>query len=288
MEVSASCNRIAPPPRAERAELLRDLRAKLGRSAQVAAEVVEGEKQPTFSSGAAAIDRLLPGGGLQHGMLVEWLAERSGCGAATLGLLAAREACRAGGMMVVLDRAGMFYPPAAAAWGVDPARLILVRPRNPRDEIWAAVQSLRSPVVAAVWTMIDRLDSRNFRRLQLAAEAGGTLGVLVRGASARGQPSWADVRLGVARAEGGRRRGEGKKHSELFSLPPSSFRLPPLQVYLLHLRGGRAGGSGCVEIDEAAPEVREVRDVVTYHDPHPLPAVAELADPATGPQPARA
>ncbi len=184
------------PPGARREEILRELRGQLGRAVTMGTTTVAGAAA-TFSSGAAAIDRLLPDGGFEHGMLVEWLAELPGCGAATLGLLAAREACRAGGMLVVLDRAQAFYPPAAVGWGVDPARLIVVRPRTARDEIWAAVQSLRSPVVAAVWTMIDRLDSRNFRRLQLAAEAGRTLGVLVRSASARGQPSWADVRLGV-------------------------------------------------------------------------------------------
>ena len=174
-------------------------------------------------------------------MLVEWLAELPGCGAATLGLLAAREACRAGGMLVVLDRARAFYPPAAVGWGVDPARLIVVRPRTARDEIWAAVQSLRSPVVAAVWTMIDRLDSRNFRRLQLAAEAGGTLGVLVRGASARGQPSWADVRLGASRQGAGRQGARRKKDMLHVSLLLAPCHL--VQVSLLHVRGGRSGGS---------------------------------------------
>jgi hypothetical protein len=211
MDGSVPCDRHERP-RAPREELLRELRSQLGRSAIVAAEAGEAEAAPVFSSGAAAIDRLLPGGGLRHGMLVEWLAERPSCGAGTLGLLAAREACRAGGMLVVLDRAGMFYPPAAVGWGIDPTRLIVVRPRTPRDEIWAAVQSLRSPVVAAMWTMIDRLDSRNFRRLQLAAEAGRALGVLVRGASARGQPSWADVRLGVKARQGEREtRRQGEK-----------------------------------------------------------------------------
>ena len=256
----------------------------------VAAEAAQAEEAPTFSSGAAAIDRLLPGGGLRHGMLVEWLAERPGCGAGTLGLVAAREACRAGGMMVVLDRAGMFYPPAAAGWGVDPARLIVVRPRTPRDEIWAAVQSLRSPVVAAVWTMIDRLESRNFRRLQLAAEAGRALGVLVRGASARGQPSWADVRLEVR--AGSRISDWGlridARHPQSPIRNPKSFARRLLQVSLLHLRGGRSGGDACIEIDEAAHEVREARTVTTHHDTHPLPVVTELADSASGPRPARA
>jgi protein ImuA len=282
-----------------RSALVRELRERLGRSATVAVESLaeeeaEGDAGPrTFSSGVAAVDRLLPGGGLRHGMLVEWLAERTGCGAATLGLLAAREACRAGGVMVVLDRTRAFYPPAAAGWGVDPARLIVVRPRTTRDEIWAAVQSLRSPVVAAVWAMIDRLDSRNFRRLQLAAEAGGTLGVLVRGASARGQPSWADVRLGVKTRQGDwETRRQGERNGKRISLSPPllvSLSGPrSVQISLLHARGGRSGGSVWIEIDEAAHEVREVRKVVTQHDPHPLPVVAELADPAARPHPARA
>jgi protein ImuA len=289
-----------------RGDLLRQLRGQLGRSGAMTMT----DEESTFSSGSAAIDRLLPGGGLRHGMLVEWLAELPGCGAATLALVAAREACRAGGVLVVVDRAQTFYPPAAVGWGVDPARLIVVRPRTMRDEIWAAVQALRSPVVAAVWTMIDRLDSRNFRRLQLAAEAGRTLGVLVRRASARGQPSWADVRLEVAKAEGGRGRGEGKKQVASSFLPPSAFHPRPLSVSVLHLRGGRAGGSVLVEIDEAAHDVREVAGAVSdrlsavgqnvrpradsqqprafSHDTHPLPVVAELADPAAGAHSARA
>src|SRR5262245_52378136 len=106
-------------PDDRRQELLRKLQGQLGRAVSVAAVAADQavDAADVFSSGVAAIDRLLPGGGLRHGMLVEWLAERSGCGAATLGLLAAREACRAGGMLVVLDRAQTFYPPAAAGWG---------------------------------------------------------------------------------------------------------------------------------------------------------------------------
>lgn len=297
----------ADEPTAPRDELLRKLRRELGRVVTVgAAAEASTEEAATFSTGAAAVDRLLPGGGLRHGMLVEWLAERAGCGAATLALLAAREACRAGGMLVVVDRMRAFYPPAAAGWGVDPGRLILVRPRTARDEIWAAVQSLRSPVVAAVWAMIDRLDSRNFRRLQLAAEAGGTFGALVRGASARGQPSWADVRLGA------RGWGLGTSNQTAFSSPqsPAPSPLPCVRVSVLHCRGGWSGGAVLVAIDEAAHEVHEVTKAVSDrlsavgqnawpiadgrqpkalpHDPHPLPVVAELADPAARAHSARA
>lgn len=270
-------------PGDRRQELLRKLQGQLGRAVSVAAVAADqaADAADVFSSGVTAIDRLLPGGGLRHGMLVEWLAERSGCGAATLGLLAAREACRAGGVLVVLDRARTFYPPAAAGWGVDPARLIVVRPRTARDEIWAAVQSLRSPVVAALWTMIDRVNDRDFRRLQLAAEAGRTLGVLVRGNSARGQPSWADVRLSVRARQGeGETRRQGAKKGKANQRTSLS---PPLLVSLSHCRGGRAGRSVLVEIDEAA---HHVRDVAIHHDTHPLSVVTELADPASHSQPA--
>ncbi len=191
---------------------------------------------PRLSSGVPAIDRLLPGGGLAPGMLVEWVGgsgveEQWSRGAASqktshyfttpllhcstsataLSLLAAREACREGGVLVMIDRAGAFYPPAAVAWGVDLQRLIVVRPASARDQLWAAVESLRSPAVAAMWTAIDRLDDRAFRRLQLAAQAQRAVGLLVRPASAIKEPSWADVKMSV---EGSRARGESRAKSQ--------------------------------------------------------------------------
>jgi hypothetical protein len=200
-------------------------------------------------------------------------------------LLAAREACREGGVLVVIDRRQTFYPPAAAAWGIDLDRLIVVHPRNARDELWAAVQALRSPAVAAMWAAIDRLDSRAFRRLQLAAQAGRTLGVLVRPGRAREEPSWADVRLGVGNF-GFRISDCGL--SELIRNPQSEIRNRPtrrVQVQILRCHNGRAGGSAALEIDDAAYIVREANS--TY-DTHPLPVVSELGEPAGHPFSARA
>jgi hypothetical protein len=270
------------------------------------------ENADVFSCGSTAIDRLLPGGGLRHGMLVEWLGNEWSSGveeqwsraggkqrnrveqpsknysttpllhyssAATLSLLTAREACREGGTLVVLDRSQTFYPPAAAAWGIDLDRLIVVRPRNAQDEQWAAVQSLRSPAVAAVWGIIDRLDSRAFRRFQLAAQTGRTLGLLLRPPSARDQPSWADVRLGVSNcglriADFGLNKVIRNPQSAIRNHSACSVRR--LEVRILRTHGGRPGGSAILEIDDATYTVREVS---TQHEAHPLPVVAELADP---------
>lgn len=167
------------------------------------------EEQPHFSTGIAPLDSLLPGGGLCRGMLVEWLPamDEGGSGVSLLALLTARAAqsnsesgarnSELSEVVVVIDRHGMFYPPAAAAWGLPLASMILVRPSHVRDEAWALDHALRSPAVAAVLAWPNRLDGRAFRRLQLAAESSGTIGVLVRPAPARKEPTWADVRLRV-------------------------------------------------------------------------------------------
>jgi protein ImuA len=257
-----------------RDQLIDGLRQQLGRWGATLAT----EEATVFSCGAAAIDQLLPEGGLRHGMLIEWLSGFGGSGAATLGLLSAREACREGGVLAVIDRSQTFYPPAAAAWGIDLERLIVVRPKTARDELWAVVQALRSPVVAAVWGKFERLESRAFRRLQLAAEAGRTLGVLLRPASARGQPTWAAVRLELSLLSVAR----SQLYSNHRQRTADQGRLA--QVRLVHCRGGRAGGSTTLEIDDVA---RTVQSGSPY-DPHPLRVVTELADSASRSRSARA
>jgi hypothetical protein len=109
-------------------------------------------------------------------------------------LAAARQACGENGTLVVVDRRRTFYPLAAAACGLDLSRLLLVRPQNDRDETWAIDQTLRSGGARAVLAWPDKLDDHLFRRLQLAAEAGDSLGLFVRPARAIAEPSWAEVR----------------------------------------------------------------------------------------------
>lgn len=150
---------------------------------------------PRTSTGCPELDRLLPDGGLGRGTLVEWLAAASGSGALWLALTAAREACHEYGPLVVIDGEGTFYPPAAARAGIEPRDLIVVHVGNARDESWALDQSLRSAGVGAVLCSTRRLGQRAGRRLQLAAEASGGLGLLVRPATVRDEPCWAEARL---------------------------------------------------------------------------------------------
>jgi len=183
-------------PSSVRAGQIARLKAQIGRLEE--GRRLGGDAAPV-TSGCGPLDRLLPWGGLRRGTLVEWLAQGEGAGAATLAMLAAREAARKGGAVVVLDAQDEFYPPAAVRLGIEPDQLLVVQAANPADHAWALDQVLRSPGVAATvaWPeqLGSRLDGHAFRRLQLAVEQGGGLGLLLRPETARAEPSWADVRL---------------------------------------------------------------------------------------------
>jgi hypothetical protein len=156
-----------------------------------------GASALTISSGSPHLDRLLPRGGFPQGSFVEWMAASVASGAALLALCAAREAAGDEDLIVVIDRAGTFYPPAAAGLGIRYAQLVVVRPQNTRDHHWAIDQSLRCGGAAAViaWPEPQKGSANQFRRWQLAAEAGGTLGLFIRPEVARAEPSWAAARL---------------------------------------------------------------------------------------------
>ncbi len=156
------------------------------------------------SSGCPDLDAILPGGGFRRGTLVEWLGE-PGAGAGVLALQAAVAACGREGTLLVADGDGThtrhsppaerFYPPAAVAAGLDARQLIVVRPAGAVDYAWALDQAMRCPALSAVLAWPRKISPTAFRRLQLAAEGSGVLGLLVRPAAAQQTPSWADIRL---------------------------------------------------------------------------------------------
>jgi protein ImuA len=174
----------------------------------------------SLSTGIMALDNLLPERGVRSGSLVEYLGNGS-----SLALAAARVACRER-PFIVLDRERRFHP---AAWG-QLTNTVFVQPATEAEELWALDQCLRCPGVGMVLFHCERLKPRDFRRLQLAAEAGGTVGMLVRPVSFRGRPTWAEVQwLTQPFPSHGRRR---------------------LRVALLRCRGGPRGASVILELDD--------------------------------------
>ena len=115
-------------------------------------------------------------------------------------------------MFVVFDNDRRFYPPVAAALGISLERIMIVTPESKKDLYWALDQVLRCPAVGAVWSCMSKMSSREFRRLQLAAEAGRALGVLVRESKFERDPTWAHVRLKISAAPS--RKQHPKQDSE--------------------------------------------------------------------------
>jgi protein ImuA len=190
-----------------------------------------GRKSPTnstsISSGCQAMDRCLPDGGYVPGSVIEYLRAMAGCGASTLAFTAAASAMRAtNGFIVIVDTQHNIYPPSLTSWGIDLDKLVLVRPQSDVDALWVVDQSLRTPAVAAVVADVERIDDRAARRMQLAAEQGGGLALLLRPASARRGPSWAEIQWMVR------------------AVPTASDAQDRrLQVQLVRVRAGKAGAS---------------------------------------------
>ena len=209
-------------------------------------ERIESGRRPAWeavvTSGLTGLDRLLPEGGFRRGTLVEWLAGRTGSGAGALALWVAARTLVEGGALVVIDRRGQFYAPPAVRLGIEPARLVVVRPTSDEDHAWAFDQVLRTRGVAAVWGEPPEGDDHMFRRWQLAAEASGTLGLLVRDIAARAAPSWAELRLVVM---------------PLAGAAPAARRRR-VRVELARARGGRSGDTVEIEIPADPREFAEL------------------------------
>jgi len=154
-----------------------------------------GRAERGLPSGCSQLDALMPGGGFCRGSLVEWITCEPGAGATTLALAVARAVCGEEGWLVVVDPAGTFYPPAAAALGAPLRRLVWVRPPAGNLARWAIDQALRSSGVAVVLAWPETLDATTFRRWQLAVEESRVLGLLVRPAAALKESTWAEARL---------------------------------------------------------------------------------------------
>ena len=245
-----------------------------------------------ISSGCAALDGLLPTRGFVPGTLVEWLTDRCGSGAGTLAMIVARQACRQQSeqpqqqkALVVMDRLKRFYPPAAVAWGIDPQKLIVLRAPNVQDELWALDQALRCRGVAAVWAFLDRLDVRAFRRLQLAAETGGALGLLMRPAHVRGQPTWSDAQLLVQPQTQATQLKQAHSKQISDSQIGRGFNVSLLRCRGHSGRGTIEGANVEVEIDEQG-KLKEVKR--RRHETGSLHLASRLAHPTAHRRSARA
>jgi cell division inhibitor SulA/protein ImuA len=176
-------------------------------------------RDAAVSSGFAALDAELPGGGWPQGQLTELLLDSPGIG--ELSLLApvlarCTQDTRACVWVLPCERAAptalptLPYPPALAAAGIDLARALFVQPETPRETFWAIEQSLRAAHLGALLGWLPRASSsssregefRALRRLQLLASRQPAPVFLLRDVRALHAPSPAALRLQLAAGDG--------------------------------------------------------------------------------------
>lgn len=76
---------------------------------------------------------------------------------------------------------GEIYGPGLHRFGIPAERFLLVRARNARESLWVTETALRSQAIVCVVAELPPLDLLTSRRLQLAAEEGGGLGLALLG-----------------------------------------------------------------------------------------------------------
>ncbi|NQV20716.1 MAG: damage-inducible protein [Rhodospirillales bacterium] len=183
-------NKISSTP-----TLLSDLRGRIAEIERGGGPGREEAGAAVVALGVADIDSALPGGGLPRGRLHEVAAAGPkvdgdvaalGFAAALLGRVVNDDGGEKGGTVLwcanrkSLYCAGGLHGPGLAAFGVDARRLILIDGADDTEVLWAMEEGLRSGALGAVAGEVGNLNLAASRRLQLAAEAGGGFGLLVR------------------------------------------------------------------------------------------------------------
>jgi hypothetical protein len=154
------------------------------------------------SSGYAALDARLPGGGWPLGALVEIAPESAGCGELRLTLPALKSWCQDGRSVAFVRPPHIPYAPALVRYGLTLSSLLWVAADCDEDGRWAAEQLLREGAAAVLlWSTVQ--EDRALRRLQLAAESGKACAFLYRPPSALTHASPAALRIALSAANDG-------------------------------------------------------------------------------------
>jgi protein ImuA len=214
-----------------------------------------------FTTGLDALDALAPGGGFARGAVHEILsAPEHGTPLFFAALLAAAsgQGDEAEGRKFILwcDPTKEIYPPALANHGIALTHLFLVRPREPRDLLWSISEALRCKGVAAVVAAPPRLSRVAARRLQLSAERGGGVGLLLRRANSPDIGCYAAATRWLVRPAPGQRT------------------VQRWSVQLIHGHGGCVGQTVFLELSRENHSVRALeslahRPVETRPTTHP-------------------
>jgi protein ImuA len=156
-----------------------------------------------LSSGFETLDAHLPGGGWPLGALTEILVGPADPGCLWLAVPALIELSQRQQWIAMISPPRIPYAPALTRLGMDVGKVLLIHPRQRGDALWAVEEALKSSTCSSVLFWLSGPDNKILRRLQLAAEQGGTLGFCFRPTANAGQRTTAAVRLKVTANDNG-------------------------------------------------------------------------------------
>lgn len=171
-----------------RAETLEQL-ARLCRNGR------EGPPPRIEPSGSANLDAVLPGGGWQAGTIVELMPTCDGIGELRLLMPALAQITQGKRHVAMIAPPYIPFAPALLRHGLRLEHFWIIRAQSAADILWSAEQTLRCKSFGAVLAWPITIRDREMRRLQLAAEAGSSIGFVYRSPLAARESSPAAVRL---------------------------------------------------------------------------------------------
>lgn len=153
-------------------------------------------QERVVSTGHAALDAQLPGGGWPVAALVEVLQREAAQHVWQLvGPALGQALARGAGPAVLVDAPYQPFGPSLRAQGIPPELLLCVEAGKPSARLWACEQALRCADVTAVLAWLPQARSEDLRRLHLCAQAGDKLLFAFRPLTCRDHASPARVRL---------------------------------------------------------------------------------------------
>lgn len=199
-------------------------------------------------TGYPALNAVLRESGWPRGALVELLTAQPGAGEMRLLVPVLAALSGSGLYQLWIDPPFEPFAPGLALQAVDLERLVVVRPANHLQWLWATEQSLRSPGCGAVvcWSGSGASRYAELRKLQVAAAERGCLGFLFGHPRHASDASPAALRLQLSAALTGmaievlKQRGGQAGQRLILETPAALRRQPRLRERAAIVSSGRA------------------------------------------------
>jgi len=158
---------------------------------------------PRIEPSSSTLDAILPGGGWQAGTIIELMPVCEGIGELRLLMPTLAQITQSERHVAMIAPPYIPFAPALLQHGLRLEHFWIIRAQTATDILWSAEQTLRCKSFGAVLTWPISIRDREVRRLQLAAEAGNSIGFVYRPPAAALESSPAAVRLRLEGATDG-------------------------------------------------------------------------------------